>query len=67
TDRPCHSPLVPAPCSACPGLPAATWALPLGIVVLPAPNSFSASYKREQFLALARAERPLLTPPRVRS
>jgi hypothetical protein len=67
TDQPCHSPMVPAPCSACPTPSASALALPLGIVVLSAPTFALVSYKPEEFSARPRAEQPLLTPPRILS
>jgi hypothetical protein len=67
TDQPCHSPIVPAPCSACPSLSASALALPLGIVALSAPVSSPATYEPKEFSARPRAEQPLLTPPRILS
>lgn len=67
TDQPCHSPVVPAPCSACPSLSASALALPLGIVALSTPTSSLVNYESEEFSARARAEQPLLTPPRILS
>ena len=67
TDQPCHSPVVPAPCSACPSLSASALALPLGIVALSTPTSSLVNYEPEEFSARPRAEQPLLTPPRILS
>ena len=67
TDQPCHSPMVPSPCSACPAPSGATMALPLVAVELSLPTSTSQGSEAIRFEASARSDRPLLTPPRILS
>jgi hypothetical protein len=65
TDQPCHSPMVPSPCSACPAPSGATAALPLVAVELSLPTSTFRGSDAIRFSASARTDRPLLTPPRI--
>ena len=67
TDQPCHSPAVPAPCSACPTPSASAMTLPSAPVELSLPTSSPISAKQKAFSASVRTERPLLTPPRILS
>ncbi len=67
TDQPCHSPVAPAPCSACPAPSGATVALPLVAVELSLPTSTLRGAEVSRLSASARADRPLLTPPRTLS
>ncbi|MCX6947357.1 MAG: hypothetical protein NTU87_05790 [Verrucomicrobia bacterium] len=67
TDQPCHSPMVPAPCSACPAPSGATAALPLVAVELSLPTSTFRGSEVSRLSASARTDRPLLTPPRILS
>ncbi len=64
-DQPCHSPMVPSPCSACPAPSGATMALPLVAVELSLPTSTLRGAEASRLSASARADRPLLTPPRI--
>ena len=65
TDQPCHSPMVPSPCSACPAPSGAAAALLLVAVELSFPTSTSQGSEAIRFEASARTDRPLLTPPRI--
>ncbi len=65
TNQPCHSPMVPSPCSACPAPSGATMALPLVAVELSLPTSTLRGAEASRLSASARADRPLLTPPRI--
>jgi hypothetical protein len=67
TDQPCHSPMAPAPCSACPAPSGATVALPLVAVELSLPTSTFSGSEAIRLSASARTDRPLLTPPRILS
>ena len=67
TDQPCHSPMVPSPCSACTAPAGAAAALPLVAVELSLPTSTFRGSDAIRFSASARADRPLLTPPRILS
>ena len=67
TDQPCHSPIVPAPCSACPAPSGAAAALPLVAIELSLPTSTSRGSEAIRLSASARTDRPLLTPPRILS
>jgi hypothetical protein len=67
TDQPCHSPTVPAPCSACPTPSALVMALPSARVELSLPTSSPISSEQKALSASVRTERPLLTPPRILS
>jgi hypothetical protein len=67
TDQPCHSPVVPAPCSACPTPSASVMTLPSPPVQLPLPTYSPISAEQKVFSASVRTERPLLTPPRILS
>jgi hypothetical protein len=67
TDQPCHSPAVPAPCSACPTPSASVMALPFARVELPLPTSSPIRTEQKVFSASVRTDRPLLTPPRILS
>ena len=67
SDQPCHSPAVPAPCSACPTPSASVMALPSARVELSLPSSSPISSELKALSASVRTERPLLTPPRILS
>ena len=67
TDQPCHSPMVPAPCSACPAPSGVTVALPLVAVELSLPTSTFSGSEAIRLSASVRTDRPLLTPPRILS
>jgi len=67
TDQPCHSPVVPVPCSACSSLSPSVMALPSAQVELSLPTSTPISSEQKELSASLRTERPLLTPPRILS
>ena len=67
TDQPCHSPMVPSPCSACPAPSDAAAALLLVAVELSLPTAISRGSDASRFSASARTDCPLLTPPRIAS
>ena len=67
TDQPCHSPVVPAPCSACSTPSVSAMTLPSATVELSLPTSSPISTEQKVFSASVRTERPLLTPPRILS
>ena len=67
TDQPCHSPVVPAPCSACPSPSTSAATLPSAPVELALPTSTPISSEQKELSASVRTERPLLTPPRILS
>ena len=65
TDQPCHSPAVPAPCSACPTSSASVMALPSARVELSLPASSPTCSEQKALSASVRTDRPLLMPPRI--
>ena len=67
TDQPCHSPMVPSPCSACPSPSTSAVTLPSAPVELSLPTSSPIRSEQKELSASVRTERPLLTPPRILS
>jgi len=67
TDQPCHSPVVPCPCSTCPSPSTSAMTLPSAPVELSLPTSSPISSDQKALSASVRTDRPLLTPPRILS
>ena len=67
TSTPCHSPIVPAPCSSCHSVAPSMPTVPVSAFSLPVPACHSLHHRLVEFFAGSRSERPLLTPPRAQS